>query len=64
MAAATSTFSSYDRSSSPGSDNPTLSTQNRRFNTNTNSTPPRPGQHLDGLDFYLIKFCFFETEII
>jgi len=50
MATATNTFSHYDRRESSESDNPTLSTQTRRFVTvNPNSTPPRPGQHLDGL---------------
>jgi hypothetical protein len=50
MAAATNTFSHYDGREPSESESPILSTQNRRFVTvNTNSTPPRPGQHLDGL---------------
>jgi hypothetical protein len=60
--AATNTFSHYDRKEPLGSDNSTLSTQNRRFVTvNTNSTPPRPGQHLDGL--YLILNKSFSSKI-
>jgi hypothetical protein len=54
MAAATSTFSSYDRSATTAADNPTLSTQSRPFNRN--AAPPRPGQHLDGLELTLKIF--------
>lgn len=61
MAAATNTFSHYDRKEPSASDDSTLSTQNRRFVTvNTNSTPPRPGQHLDGL---FVEFFFFFNKI-
>ena len=43
---ATNTFSTYDGKEPDESD---YSTTNRRFTTNnTHSTPPRPGQHLDG----------------
>ncbi|CAF0897049.1 unnamed protein product [Rotaria sordida] len=56
MATAKSTFSAYDHTIPSVSDDSTLSTQNHRSSTNnTNSSHPRPGQHLDDADLLAWK---------
>ncbi|CAF0810217.1 unnamed protein product [Rotaria sordida] len=56
MATAKSTFSAYDHTIPSVSDDSTLSTQNHRsFTNNTNSSHPRPGQHLDDADLLAWK---------
>jgi len=61
MAAATNTFSPDDRPPPSMADSPTLSAQYRQFGTdNTNATPHRPRQHLDGLFFNIVEYLFLK----
>ncbi|CAF3345726.1 unnamed protein product [Rotaria socialis] len=56
MATADSSLLSHDHTTQSTSDDSTLSAQNRRsFTNNTNSSHPRPGQHLDDADLLAWK---------
>ncbi|CAF4068938.1 unnamed protein product [Rotaria magnacalcarata] len=56
MATVDSSVLSHDHTTQSTSDDSTLSSQNRRsFTNNTNSSHPRPGQHLDDADLLAWK---------